>query len=206
MSTNKLQIAEQPFSPDLQAVLNELHRTDHEAMELVADLTEAQLNWQPNAGTDWSVAQCLDHLAQSNTLYTSALLAAVRSVKPGAAPRQGPIQPGWFARFFITVLEPPPRRKIKAQKKVLPAKHLSATEALRSFTVAHDEIRILITESLGIDLNGVRFKNPFIRLFHFTVGAGIMIMCAHDRRHLWQARQVLEQLKTDLAQGGPVSN
>src|SRR5437899_9275998 len=202
MSSNKIQIVEQPFSPDLQAVLNELHRTDHEARQLVADLTDAQLNWQPGGGTAWSVAQCLDHLAQCNSLYTSALLAAVRSVKPGTAPRQGPIHPGWFARLFITALEPPPRLRIKAQKKVLPAKHWSATEVLRSFTAAHDGIRTLIKEGRGIDLNRVRFKNPFIRLFHFTVGAGIMIMCAHDRRHLWQARQVLEQLKTDPAQGG----
>src|SRR5690242_8667426 len=109
-----------PYPEDLQAILNELDRTDAEARQLVSTLTEAQLNWQPGGGTGWSVAQCLDHLAQSTALYAPALLEAVRKAKIKASSRRArtPIQPPWLGRWFIRDLEPPPKRKFKSPKKV----------------------------------------------------------------------------------------
>src|SRR6185312_14928074 len=74
-------MTEQSYPSDLQAILNELDRTDAEARNLVSKLTEAQLNWQPGGGTGWSVAQCLDHLTQSTVLYTPALQASVRKAR-----------------------------------------------------------------------------------------------------------------------------
>ena len=131
MSTNKIQIVEQAFfarsAGDAQSSCT---APIMKRRQLVADLTEAQLNWQPSGGTAWSVAQCLDHLAQSNTLYTSALLAAVRSVKPGTAPRQGPIQPGWFARLFIIELEPPPTMKDKSAEESAAGEALERTRGV----------------------------------------------------------------------------
>jgi hypothetical protein len=44
--------------------------------------------------------------------------------------------------------------------------------------------------SSGIEFNRVRFKNPFVPLLRFTVGTGLMVINAHDRRHLWQAERV----------------
>jgi len=32
-------------------------------------------------------------------------------------------------------------------------------------------------------------------VLRFTVGTGILIITAHDRRHLWQARQVCGAMK-----------
>jgi hypothetical protein len=190
-------MTEQPYPKDLQTILNELDRTDAEARQLAARLNEAQLNWQPGGGTGWSVAQSLAHLAQSTDLYTPALQAAVRKAKvlPGHAPE--PIQPGWFGRWFIGELEAPPKRKIKAQKKVTPAAQLNGSEVLKSFLAAHDRVRALVAEAREMDLNRIRFRNPFIRLFHFTVGTGLMVIGAHDRRHLWQAQQVLKAMEQE---------
>jgi hypothetical protein len=114
----------------------------------------------------------------------------------------GPIRPGWFGRWFIRELEPPPRRKLKAQKKVMPVAHKNGGEVLKSFVAAHEEVRSLVREGREMDLNRVRFTNPFVRLFHFTVGTGLMVIGAHDRRHLWQARQVVESMKAAGAQAG----
>jgi hypothetical protein len=72
---------------------------------------------------------------------------------------------------------------------------------VRAFVKAHDEVRSLIQEARDMDLNHVRYTNPFIRLFHFTVGTGLLIIAAHDRRHLWQARQVCKAMETERASG-----
>src|SRR5215467_5979052 len=100
--------------PDLQKVLVELDAADQEAQRLVAGLSDEQVNWQPGGGTGWSIGQCLDHLRQGNSLYASALQDAVRNTQPESAPRKGPISPGWFGRWFIREMEPPPRRKMGA--------------------------------------------------------------------------------------------
>ncbi len=197
MSTSKIEMREPPLPADLQSVMDELDKTDREASKFVSDLTEDDLNWQPDRGTAWSVAQCLDHLARINTVYTAALRAAARSDKAKSVLRHGPIHPGWFGRWFISAMEPPPRRKLKTPKKALPAAHKSGADVLKAFVAAHDEIRSLIKESCKMDLNHVRFTNPFVRIFHFTVGTGLLIIGAHDRRHLWQARQVCKALEAE---------
>lgn len=52
------------------------------------------------------------------------------------------------------------------------------------------EVRDLLREAAGIDLNRTRFVNPFIPLVRFTVGTGFLVIAAHERRHLWQAERV----------------
>jgi hypothetical protein len=188
------QITNQPLPADLQSVLNELHRTDEEASQFVSGLSDAQLNWHPSP-TAWSVAQCLAHLGQMNSVLTAALRTAVRQAnKNSVVPRQ-PIQPGWFGRWFIKQMEAPPRRKMKTPRQGIPEAHKSGEEILRAFIAAHDELRSLIHEARDLDLNRIRFHNPFIGLLRYTVGTALLVIGAHDRRHLWQARQVCAAMK-----------
>jgi DinB family protein len=182
---------------DLQKVLADLDAADREARRLVAGLSEAQLNWQPGGGTAWSVGQCLDHLAQGNALYAAALEDAVRRTQPGSAPRKGPISPGWFGRWFIREMEPPPRRKMGAPKKAIPSARLSGAEVLKAFVAAHDRVRFLMAECRELDLNRIRFKNPYIGVIRFTIGTGLLVIGAHDRRHLLQAGKVLEAMQRE---------
>jgi hypothetical protein len=186
---------------DLESVLRDLASADAEARQLVEGLSDEQLNWHPN-GTAWSVAQCLDHLAQVNVLYTSALSEAVRGHKPKSGASTTAIHPGWLARWFIRTMDPPPRKKFQAPKKVMPVRHRRGDEVLQAFIAAHDHVRALILESQNLDLNRIRFRNPFVRIFHFTVGTGLLVIGAHDRRHLWQARQVLALMKAGSAGAG----
>jgi hypothetical protein len=191
-----------PYPEDLQAILNELDRTDAEARNLVSKLTEAQLNWQPGGGTGWSVAQCLDHLTQSTVLYTPALQASVRKAKAKAflEHTRKPIQPPWLGRWFIRDLEPPPKRKFKSPKKARPAtQQLNSANVLKAFLAAHDQVRAVIEEARELDLNRIRFRNPFLRFLPWTVGTGLLILGAHDRRHLWQAQQVLKAMQEPSA-------
>lgn len=183
--------------PDLQKVLADLDAADREARALVAGLSDEQLNWQPGGGTGWSVGQCLDHLTHANSVYASALQEAVRRTRPDSAPRKGPISPGWFGRWFIREMEPPPRRKMTAPKKAKPSPRLRSAEVLKAFVAAHDRVRALIEESRELDLNRIRFKNPFIGAIRFTVGTGFLVIGAHDRRHLLQASKVMEAMEQE---------
>jgi len=195
MSTGNPKALNQSLPDDLQSVLNELDRTDEEARQLVSGLSEAQLNWHPSP-TAWSVAQSLDHLGQINSAYIPALQAAVRHADRNAIGTHEPIQPGWFGRWFINAMEPPPRRKFKSPAKGKPGTHKSGDEVLSAFIASHNELRSLIHQAREVNLNRIRFKNPFVSVLRFTVGTGILIIGAHDRRHLWQAKQVCAAIKS----------
>jgi hypothetical protein len=174
---------------DLQSILNELDRTDEDARQLVTSLTEAQLNWHP-LPTAWSVAQCLAHLGQMNSVLTAALRTAVRQADKNSGMPRKPILPGWFGRWFIGQMEGPPRRKMKTPRQGIPEAHKSGEEILRAFIAAHDELRSLVHDARDLDLNRIRFRNPFIGFLRYSVGTALLVIGAHDRRHLWQARQV----------------
>ena len=195
MESSKVQVTTLFMPGDLQSILDELDRTDQEARQLVSELSEAQLNWQP-APAAWSVAQCLAHLGQMNSVLTSALRTAVRRASKNSPKPRRPIQPGWFGRWFISQMEPPPRRKLKTPKQGIPRAHKSGEEVLRAFIAAHDELRSLIHEAQDLDLNRIRFRNPFIGLLRYSVATALLVIGAHDRRHLWQAQQVKARIRT----------
>jgi len=176
--------------PYLRAILDDLEKADQQGRRIAAGLSDAQANWRPGE-TGWSVAQCLDHLARANTVYAAALHKAVKEARSNR-PGLGPVQPGWFGRLVIRSFEPPPKRKLRAPRKIVPGSQISSQEALQAFLRSHEDVRTVIRDGARVDLNRIRFRNPFIRFLRFTVGTGLLIIAAHDRRHLWQAEKVLE--------------
>jgi hypothetical protein len=180
------------MNPDLQNVLDACTAAEREAAALVDDLSHEQFNWRPNNGLSWSIAQCIDHLARTNVTYSTALREAVDRTDLARCPRCGPIQPGWFSRKFLSKVEPPVTVKVAAPKKVTPVPECGKAETLAAFVKSHDPIRQLVRDTADVDLNRIRFKNPFFRFLPFTVGTGLLIINGHDRRHLWQIRRIRE--------------
>jgi hypothetical protein len=178
------------FASDILSFIEQLDEEDRVASSLVADLNDMQANWQPGSGSEWSVAQCLDHMAVTSRTYLAALKTAATRARAGHRPLQAA---GWVSRYFLSKAEPPATLKIKAPKKVQPASNIAKSEALARFMQSTDEVRRFAIETAGLDLCGVRFKNPFVPLLNFTVATGMLVITAHHRRHLWQAREVLKQ-------------
>lgn len=177
-----------PLPPDLQAIHDALDDAERHATRLVGELSEAQLNWQPDRGSRWSVAQCIDHLSKTNTGYSEAILEAIRHHRAGGSYR--PIRPGWVARGFLRVLEPPVRLRVPTIRTLLPGSAFQAAALARDFAASHEPVREAIDACAGLNPNATRYRNPFLTGLNFTVGSALLIINAHDRRHLWQAEQV----------------
>jgi len=180
-------VAELPA--DIVAFVAQLDDADRQAMALMDTLSDAQANWQPPAGAAWSITQCLDHMARTNQIYLGALKTATAKARPRHRPLQAA---GWLSRFFLSKAEPPVAIKIKAPKAIQPPSKISKAEALAHFADSNKEVRQFAVETAGFDLCGVRFKNPFVKFLDFTVATGLLVIAAHNRRHLWQAAQVLK--------------
>jgi hypothetical protein len=184
-----------PFPPDLLAVAEALEQCEVEAQSVLTGLTDEHVNWRPESGS-WSIGQCLDHLAKTNVVYTAAMRESVAkaSEKLNAGDRswerKGPVQPGWAGLWFLRQLEPPVRVRMPSARFAEPLESFRSTEVMDAYVRSHEPVRALLREARGLDLNRLRFRNPMSRLIRWTVGTGLLIIPAHDRRHIWQMKQV----------------
>ena len=167
-------------------LIAELDAADERARELAVGLNAAQLNWQP-APDAWSVGQCLEHLCITNDVYLPAISSSLLG-KPVSAVQD--IKPGRFGRWFIrTYIEPSPQTKhARAPKKIVPGTRVEYS-ILDRFLRSNEAARELVCRARDHDVNRIRFRNPFIPVLRFTVGTGLEIMSAHERRHLLQAER-----------------
>ena len=168
----------------------DLDAADARATALVSGLAPVQLNWKPDARS-WSVGQCLEHLCLSNEVYVVPLREALVNAPRGAADE---ITPGWFARWFIRAyIEPATQKKRgRAPGKASPVASRLDHSIAERFIASNDAIRAVMARSREIDVNKVRFKNPYVPLIRFTIGTGLLIVARHNHRHLAQAERVTQ--------------
>jgi hypothetical protein len=170
-------------------LIAEFNARDKLATSLAQGLSPHQLNWQPQAGS-WSIGQCLEHLSIGNEMYCRAISDALTQRATGAVEE---IRPKLFGRMFLrNYIEPSAKtRRVTAPKVVRPtATSKIDLSILDRFIRTSDEARELVERARNHDVNRIRFKNPFVPIMNFTVGAAFEIVSKHDLRHLLQAERV----------------
>lgn len=178
----------------LDRLLDEIAACERDARTLVDDLSEAQINWQPQSGRSWSIGQCLDHLAKINASYLDAFAVAVaRASTEGRGPFVS-LRPGWMGRWFVRSLEPPPSLKAPARPQFVPASTIGKAEAVEGFIASHAPFRALVDACAAVDTNRITAPNPLFPRIRMTVSTALLVIPAHDRRHLWQAKKVKEKV------------
>lgn len=168
-------------------LIAELEDSDRRAEHVARGLNNVQLNWQPRQGA-WSVGQCLEHLRIANEVYLPAISAALEDNQPRTV---DDLTLGTFTRWFIrTYIAPNPvGTRARAPKKIQPSQQVDSF-VLEAFLRSNEAARELVRRASEYDVNRIRFKNPFVPLLRFTVGAGLEITSKHESRHLLQAEQV----------------
>lgn len=172
-------------------MLDQLEAIKRDGETIASGLSDAQFNWHP--GKDrWSIADCLQHL---NVGVSKALPAFDRAIAEGGTKRQhapGPFKYGWFSRMTVASMEPPPtfRMKTPAILRIPSAATYRAADLLPEFARVRDQLAARVRQADGLDLARVRTISPVNRLLRLPLGAYFDFIIAHDRRHLWQARQV----------------
>lgn len=175
--------------PDLRALDEAFAAAGADARALVEGLGERGGTWQPVPGS-WSVAECLDHLAVGHRVYLTAMEPAASRARETGRLRRGPSTPGLIGGWFARSLEPPVTRRVRAPRKIVPRPSPSLADAADAFFTAHEQVVQFVRAYGDIDLAGVRFRNPFIPIVHFSLASGLHVLAAHERRHLWQAWNV----------------
>ena len=177
----------------LQTVADEAARNDDVAKQLVAGLSDSQLNWKPTAER-WSIAQCLDHLAISSAGYNELYAEAIERGK-----RKWPIQgsvayrPSLIGGWLIKQLLPETTRKLPAPGIFKPPDSSAIHGTLEKFLNQQSALLSFVSKARGLDYNKTRLRSPVTALIRYSVADAFVINVVHAWRHLAQARRVREE-------------
>ncbi len=180
-----------PKSPsDIDALVEEARGQAGEVAALLGGLSDEAAHWRPDP-TRWSVAGHVAHLAIINDAYLSAIASAVDRATSEGVRSEGPYRHPRIASWFARSMEPPPKRRLKTLRSMVPDPGVGPSEAGGDFARLQEKLIDLMEDARGLDLGRVRFGSPFLALLRFSLGTAFEMLLAHNRRHVWLAREVI---------------
>ena len=175
----------------LQTVISGAEANSETAHAITGDLTEAQLNWKPSPD-QWSIAQCLEHLAVTTREFDQYFAAALERGKNRSPMSNPPYKPsmmgGWLARHVA----PDSPRKLRAPKMFRPAEASNIRDSLQMFLGEQSKFIHFVRRCTAIDYNKTRIRSPVTPLMRYSLADAFVITVLHAQRHLEQARRVRE--------------
>ncbi len=178
------------WAPQFEALLLQIADATRKAKELAAERSQADLTTKLAPDT-WSVAQCLDHLAQTTNAFLPAISAAM--TRAPRLTRSRRLKTGTFTRLLIRNLEPPYRLRFKALKAIVPQQH-EFEPAWKAFEESQACLAATIQSGVGLALDEVRIESPVYARVSYNVYGALRMLAAHQRRHLWQMKEILNAL------------
>lgn len=176
----------------LEAARQQFETTERDARTLAGSLSAAEFNWQPASGR-WSIGQCLQHLATSMDAVLPAIDRAIATARERQWIDQGPVRYGMFSRMMVKSMEPPVKWRMKTNRIFEPrVERLQRDAVVAELTASRGRILDRVRQATGLNLKRAIVVSPVSRLIRVPLGAYLAFLAAHDRRHLWQARQVRE--------------
>jgi hypothetical protein len=175
--------------PVVGALLEQIDAVILDARALVGDLAPDQFNWQPGPRR-WSIGQCLQHVTLTARLYAEPLEAMIVEARGRQDRGVKPFREGWFTKWFVRSMEPPPKLRVRTFRRIEPAERLDPNQVLADFVAVHQRLADLLSGVEAGMLVRATMRSPFVPLLEFTLGQVYELSLAHARRHLWQARQV----------------
>ncbi len=173
----------------------------NDARALTRDLDPESATRRPKPGA-WSVAECLRHLEITAEQYRPAIARAIADGGAHDLSAEGPFALSWVARRMIASIEPPPRLRVKAPKPFRPSSDsttdppaLPWPQTADDYDASKARFLDLLEQSAGLDLARLSVASPVSRLIKMRLVTAFAFLAAHDRRHLWQARQVVAALR-----------
>ncbi|HEX8272254.1 MAG TPA: DinB family protein [Longimicrobiaceae bacterium] len=176
--------------PELEERRRDYQAAAAEARERFGALTGAQLAWRPEPGR-WSIAECLDHLHVTGEEVLAQVDAAIARGRARGLAGSPPFRYGWLGPWFVRA-NSPSGRPVRAPGVFRPREGRPPTGALDDFLALQDELAAALERARGLDLARVRARSPVTPLLRIGIGSWFEVVAVHQRRHLAQARAVLE--------------
>lgn len=153
-------------------------------------LNAEQLNWKSNADS-WSVAQCLNHLINSNGQMMSAFDPVISGTKQTTLIERLPFLPSLMGRMMVKVVSPQGKQKFKAPPAAVPTSSKLDPQIVSQFVTLQQEVGQKFKAVENLNLDKVIVTSPFVGMITYSLLDACRIIVAHERRHFEQARRVM---------------
>lgn len=180
------------LTAEIDAFRRQFEQISGAADALVAPLSDAQFTWQP-APNAWSVAQCIDHLNSTAREYLPMLDEGIADAIRRGLYTPGPYTYNWIGRVMAWLVDPNTRIRARTPKAFQPPVGRPRHDVMAAFRAYQVQFIDRLRQANGLDLARSRVASPAARWIRMSLGSGFAMMIAHERRHLQQARRVLEK-------------
>lgn len=157
----------------------ENERFVREVQIAVSPLTSEQLN-QAMPNGDWSIARVLQHMILANAMYLEILPPLIDSAESGSFD----LRHTWFGKALIKIAGP--KGNVSAPSQMVPDDKKYEKSIFNDWVSQQNAAIELMKCAKGKNLNLLRFRNPFVRLFKMNVSDTFAIMTTHTDRHAQQ--------------------
>ena len=178
---------------DLPALMAQVDAIATDTKNIFGQLTVAQLNWKPSADR-WSVAQCFDHLLNSNKGYFPIVDSVLARQKRTILQRV-PFLPGLWGSLLIKSLDPSSTSKLKAPKKFQPAQSSIGGSVVNDFVDQQETIAKKMKATEHLELERIIITSPALSLVTYSLMDAYRIIVVHEQRHFQQAKRVTEEAR-----------
>lgn len=154
--------------------------------ELVTRVDETTLQRRPGEAS-WSAAECVEHLSVTADKYARRIARALETADR-RPPRAGARHTMW-GRFWLWLIEPPMRRKLRVPPPFAPKELLGREALLAHFEASHGALTKLVDETDALDRTLVKVQSPPSKYIRLSILDAFAILASHGRRHVIQAER-----------------
>jgi hypothetical protein len=183
-------MAKRDIVAELTAELNDATRR---ARQLV-DRTDGRVFTVRPDPKRWSAAECISHLTLTGQAFVPIIQGAiVAAKKSGSKPKRRPRMDviGGVLRWLM---EPPIKRRVRTAPPFVPRAARPKAEAFAEFASLQSQLMYEALEASEIDFGSVMVVSAFNRRVHYNLYSAFRIIAAHERRHLWQAENAVDEV------------
>jgi len=176
--------------------ISQYQEAKEEVKTFFEQLEPEVFNRKPSADI-WSIAECYDHIILYNNHYLDQIDKGLK--KAEISYEKEVYKPGFLWKRIFKWLEPPYNRKIGTLAPFDPADtdELNKNEVLDRMLGIQDQYLLRLQEARerSIDLSSKTARNPVLSFIRMSLSECFGVVDAHQRRHLWQATQILKMLE-----------
>ena len=104
-----------------------------------------------------------------------------------------PVLPRVFGAMLIRSQRPDATRKFTAPRRAEPSSSTIDPQIVARFVAYQDEAAARVRALDGRGVDRIVMVSPFVRFITYTVLDGCRLIVTHERRHLEQARRVIQE-------------
>lgn len=166
------------------------------AAQAMIESAGAELCAQRPSPSSWSVAECLQHLSISADAYFPIWQQVIANAGPRKTELNAPFRIDFWGRLLSWILEPPARIRSRTPLPFEPVDVNSIEPVLSGFLDRQQRMVATLRRCRGRAIDRVKIASPVDGRIRYSIWSSFLVNAAHQRRHLWQAEQAIQKLRT----------